>query len=178
MGGIYGNCAATALEDAPPEARGILSGMLQQGYAFGYLLAAVFARALAHDPTHGWRPLFWFGACPPAFFILWRLFLPETNAFIARQELRKHAELDGLGSTFLKEAKEGFKKHWLTLGYMVLLMAGFNFMVRTLLSSPKYEKKPQKRNGAEADRPPRSPTAPKTCTRHCSRASSSSRATA
>ena len=31
MGGIYGNCAATALEDAPPAARGILSGMLQQG---------------------------------------------------------------------------------------------------------------------------------------------------
>ena len=31
MGGIYGNCAATALEDAPAEARGILSGMLQQG---------------------------------------------------------------------------------------------------------------------------------------------------
>jgi hypothetical protein len=50
MGGIYGNCAATALEDAPPEARGILSGMLQQGYAFGYLLATVFARALAHNP--------------------------------------------------------------------------------------------------------------------------------
>ena len=50
MGGIYGNCAATALEDAPPEARGILSGMLQQGYAFGYLLATIFARALAHNP--------------------------------------------------------------------------------------------------------------------------------
>ena len=31
MGGIYGNCATTALEDAPPAARGILSGMLQQG---------------------------------------------------------------------------------------------------------------------------------------------------
>jgi hypothetical protein len=32
MGGVWGNAAATALEDAPVEARGILSGILQQGY--------------------------------------------------------------------------------------------------------------------------------------------------
>jgi SHS family lactate transporter-like MFS transporter len=132
MGGIYGNCAATALEDAPPEAHGILSGMLQQGYAFGYLLAAVFARALAHDPEHGWRPLFWFGACPPALFIIWRLCLPETEAFQARQALRSLEESEGLHHVFIKEAKLGLKKHWKTLIYLVLLMAGFNFMVVTI----------------------------------------------
>lgn len=31
MGGLYGNAAATALEDCPEEARGIVSGLLQQG---------------------------------------------------------------------------------------------------------------------------------------------------
>lgn len=31
MGGLYGNAAATALEDCPEEARGLMSGMLQQG---------------------------------------------------------------------------------------------------------------------------------------------------
>jgi hypothetical protein len=31
MGGLYGNVAATALEDIPEEARGLISGMLQQG---------------------------------------------------------------------------------------------------------------------------------------------------
>lgn len=31
MGGLYGNAAATALEDCPEAARGLLSGMLQQG---------------------------------------------------------------------------------------------------------------------------------------------------
>ena len=36
MGGLYGNAAATALEDLPSEARGLMSGLLQQGYAFGY----------------------------------------------------------------------------------------------------------------------------------------------
>lgn len=57
MGGLYGNAAATALEDCPPAARGIISGMLQQGYAFGYLLATVFARALVNTTPHGWRPV-------------------------------------------------------------------------------------------------------------------------
>ncbi|KAL7267311.1 Carboxylic acid transporter [Rhizina undulata] len=128
MGGIYGNCAATALEDAPPEARGILSGMLQQGYAFGYLLATVFARGLVDTTGHGWRPLFWFGACPPLLIIFFRLYLPETDTFMARMEARKEGEIEGLGNVFLKEAKVGLKKHWLTLIYLVLLMAGFNFM--------------------------------------------------
>lgn len=57
MGGLYGNIAATALEDVPPRARGIMSGILQQGYAFGYLLATVFSRALVNTTPHGWRPV-------------------------------------------------------------------------------------------------------------------------
>lgn len=61
MGGLYGNAAAMALEDVPAKARGLISGMLQQGYAFGYLLAVVFARGLVNTTPNGWRPLFWFG---------------------------------------------------------------------------------------------------------------------
>lgn len=59
MGGLYGNVAAMALEDCPEKARGIISGMLQQGYAFGYLLATVFARALVNTTDQKWRPLYW-----------------------------------------------------------------------------------------------------------------------
>lgn len=130
MGGIYGNCAATALEDAPHEARGILSGMLQQGYAFGYLLATVFSRGLVDTTPHGWRPLFWFGACPPLLIILFRLYLPETNSFLERQALRKerHEGVEDIEKIVWKEAKVGLKKHWLLLIYLVLMMAGFNFM--------------------------------------------------
>lgn len=43
IGGLYRNAAATALEDCPEEARGLISGILQQGYAFGSLLATAFA---------------------------------------------------------------------------------------------------------------------------------------
>jgi len=126
MGGLYGNAAATALEDCPPEARGIISGMLQQGYAFGYLLATAFARGLVGTTSHGWRPLFWFGACPPVLIIIFRLCLPETKSFRDRQAVR--AGQGNLAGTFVKEGKVALKRHWLLLIYLVLLMAGFNFM--------------------------------------------------
>ena len=47
MGGLFGPAAATALEDLPYDARGLLSGLFEQGYAMGYLLAAVFYRAVS-----------------------------------------------------------------------------------------------------------------------------------
>lgn len=127
MGGLYGNAAATALEDCPAAARGLLSGMLQQGYAFGYLLAVVFARGLVNTTSHGWRPLFWFGACPPILIIIFRLCLPETAAFRERESVRNAT--GNLTSTFVSEGRVALKRHWLLLIYLVLLMAGFNFMV-------------------------------------------------
>lgn len=126
MGGLYGNAAATALEDCPERARGIVSGMLQQGYAFGYLLATVFARGLVNTTPHGWRPLFWFGAGPPVLIILFRLCLPETDAYIERQRVRSAGQ--NVGKTFINEGKVALKRHWLLLVYLVLLMAGMNFM--------------------------------------------------
>ena len=104
-----------------------ISGMLQQGYAFGYLLATAFARGLVNTTSHGWRPLFWFGACPPVLIIIFRLCLPETQAYQERQALRK-AQGPGLAGTFIREGEVALKKHWLLLSYLVLLMAGFNFM--------------------------------------------------
>jgi len=126
MGGLYGNAAATALEDCPEEARGLISGMLQQGYAFGYLLATAFARGLVDTTSHGWRPLYWFGACPPVLIIIFRLCLPETEAYNARVAVRN--ERGNIGATFIAEGKVALKRHWLLLIYLVLLMAGFNFM--------------------------------------------------
>ncbi|KAL2113721.1 hypothetical protein VUR80DRAFT_2690 [Thermomyces stellatus] len=131
MGGLYGNAAATALEDCPAPARGLISGMLQQGYALGYLLCVVFARGLVNTTPHGWRPLFWFAACPPVLIIIFRLCLPENDAYIAQQRVRQEVEEHELGSparTFLAQGKVAVKRHWAVLIYMVLLMAGFNFM--------------------------------------------------
>jgi SHS family lactate transporter-like MFS transporter len=58
MGGICGLAASTALENLPFEARGLASSILQQGYAVGYLLAAVINLTLVPDTSAGWRSLF------------------------------------------------------------------------------------------------------------------------
>ncbi|KAF3915544.1 hypothetical protein ABW21_db0204572 [Orbilia brochopaga] len=150
MGGLYGNVAATALEDLPPAARGIVSGMLQQGYAFGYLLAVVFARAFVNTTSHGWRPLFWFGAVPPVLLIAFRYFLPETEAFQRRMELRKQGQDIGVEKVFIQEGKIALRKYWLMLIYLVLLMAGFNFMSHG--SQDLYPTMLQNQLGFSADR--------------------------
>lgn len=155
MGGLYGNAAATALEDCPHEARGIMSGLLQEGYAFGYLLAVAFARGLVDTTPHGWRPLYWFGACPPVLIIIFRLFLPETRTFRKRQEIRNDIR-GGVAGSFISEGKVALKRHWVLLVYLVLLMAGFNFMVS---QSPPI-------HSTAINRLP-SHTAPRTSTRQC-----------
>src|ERR1700736_1042278 len=62
MGGQWGLGTSLAMEKVPPKVRGLLSGLLQQGYATGYLLAAL-AFYLMFD-HYSWRPLFFLGAIP------------------------------------------------------------------------------------------------------------------
>lgn len=125
MGGLYGNCAATALDDCPADARGFISGLLQQGYAFGYLLCVVFTRAIADTSSHGWRALFWFGAGPPVLIIVYRMMLPETDAYL----IEEHLDKEHLGGrTFLKQGKDALRDYWLIFIFVVCFMAGMNFM--------------------------------------------------
>jgi MFS transporter, SHS family, lactate transporter len=125
MGGIYGNAAATALEDCPEAARGLFSGIYQSGYFFGYLVAAIFWTAF-ENTSPGWKLLFWFSACPPVILIIIRFLIPETNAFEGRRMFRneKWDVADVFG-----EAKLAVARHWLVLLYLVLLMTGFTYMV-------------------------------------------------
>lgn len=155
----------TALEDCPEAARGIISGMLQQGYAFGYLLATVFARAFVNTVGHGWRPLFWFGAGPPVLIIIFRLCLPETQAYQERKRIRE--ETPNAAKVFAQEGKVALKNHWLLLIYMVLLMAGFNFMVCLLPILPFTSKTNLLICHHRV-------TVPKTCTLRCLRTNTTS----
>ncbi|EXJ59258.1 MFS transporter, SHS family, lactate transporter [Cladophialophora yegresii CBS 114405] len=138
MGGLFGPAAATALEDLPYDARGLLSGLFQQGYAAGYLLASVFYRALVPTTSHGWRSLFWFGAAPPVFIIAFRWWLPETNTFlvmraereaqlIADKERGGHSTIRAAGyKAWLRDSWIAIKLNWVLFVYMVILMTGFN----------------------------------------------------
>ncbi|KAM9896055.1 hypothetical protein OXX79_007695 [Metschnikowia pulcherrima] len=131
MGGIYGFSLATALDDAPARCRGALSGIFQEGYAFGYLLAVVFNRAITNNSPYGWRSIFWFSAGPPVLFIIWRLCLPETeNHLRQRAEADKRRELCAHLKWYQlsEDTINVFRTYWLTMIYCVLLMTGFNFM--------------------------------------------------
>src|SRR6202165_810113 len=62
MGGEWGVGASLAMEKVPPRLRGVLSGLLQEGYAAGNLLASVCYFVVF--PRWGWRPLFFIGGLP------------------------------------------------------------------------------------------------------------------
>ncbi len=73
MGAEWGVGASLAMEKVPVKYRGIFSGLLQQGYAAGYLLAALCY--LFVFPRWGWRPLFFIGGLPAllALYVRWKV---------------------------------------------------------------------------------------------------------
>ena len=79
MGGEWGVGASLAMEMAPPRWRGVLSGILQSGYALGNLLAAVAARFVL--PNLGWRAMFWMGGLPALLALYIRSRVPESEAW-------------------------------------------------------------------------------------------------
>jgi SHS family lactate transporter-like MFS transporter len=78
MGGNWGVGASLAMEGAPVGKRGILSGLLQEGYAAGNVLAAVSYFCLFG--RFGWRPLFFVGSLPALALVLFIRFRVKESA--------------------------------------------------------------------------------------------------
>ena len=78
MGGCWGVGASLAMEGSPAARRGILSGLLQEGYAAGNVLAAV-AYFFLIGPL-GWRPLFYLGSLPAIALVLYIKFYVKESA--------------------------------------------------------------------------------------------------
>lgn len=141
MGGMYSVASCNALEDQPQNARSILSGLFLPGYNFAYALASAFYRAFedSYKPGQGWRALFWFSAGLPVILFIWRLFYPETNAFLRlkrNRELINQAKRQNNGAKTVSWIDShidrtiwlSIKTEWIQFIYLVLLMLGFNFM--------------------------------------------------
>jgi MFS transporter, SHS family, lactate transporter len=117
MGGEWGLGASLAMETLPTAARGLFSGILQQGYAFGYLLAAIVYWIVF--PFFGWRGLFVAGAIP-AFLVLYiRTRVPESPVWLRQQHIM---------ADFWNEVLLVLKRHWGLFLYVILLMTAFNAM--------------------------------------------------
>ena len=91
MGGEWGVASALALESLPVEGRGFFSGLLQEGYVTGNLLAAgasaLFGLVVAHYHPIGfagtWRMLFVVGALPALLVVYVRSKVEESPAWQA-----------------------------------------------------------------------------------------------
>jgi SHS family lactate transporter-like MFS transporter len=117
MGGEWGLGASLAMETLPTAARGLFSGILQQGYAFGYLLAAVVYWIVF--PFFGWRGLFVAGALPAVLVLYIRARVPESPVWL-RQKRESH--------DFWSDLLVVLKEHWVLFVYVILLMTAFNAM--------------------------------------------------
>jgi SHS family lactate transporter-like MFS transporter len=91
MGGVWGVGAALALETLPAQGRGFFSGLLQEGYVVGNLLAAaVYGLLFSHLNGHGimtnWRVMFMIGTLPALLAFYLRFKVEESPAWIASHQ--------------------------------------------------------------------------------------------
>jgi len=83
MGGEWGVGAALAFETLPAEGRGFFSGLLQEGYAMGYMFASlVYFSVFSYV---GWRGMFVIGALPAFLVIYIRTKVEESPAWLKGQ---------------------------------------------------------------------------------------------
>lgn len=131
MGGVYGNAIAMALENCPVNARGLMSGILQQGYSTGYVLAACVNLGVGGS-TNSWKIVFWVGAGFSIAVGLLRCCFPESKQFIAA---KKAAAISGKSSkgagAFWSETKIMLAKEWRMCLYCIFLMTWFNYYSHT-----------------------------------------------
>src|SRR2546425_3428795 len=108
MGGEWGLGASLAMETLPTAARGLFSGLLQQGYAFGYLLAAVVYWTVF--PFFGWRGLFVAGGLPAFLVLCIRAAVAESPLLLRRQREMSH---------FWRDLLIVIKRHWVLFLYVI-----------------------------------------------------------
>jgi SHS family lactate transporter-like MFS transporter len=113
MGGEWGVGASLTMETVRAESRGLVSGILQTGYASGYLLAAVAYGVLF--PLIGWRGLFMLGILPALLVLYIRRNVAESPGW--------HAEKRSAGRIVAV-----LSAHWQLAIYAVLLMTALNFL--------------------------------------------------
>jgi SHS family lactate transporter-like MFS transporter len=112
MGGVWGIGSSLAMETIRPESRGIVSGLLQSGYATGYLLASiVFGLMYVHV---GWRGMFMVGLLPALILIPYIYArVPESPVF---------------GRSIKPESTFAIlRRHWKLTLYAIVLMTAMNF---------------------------------------------------
>src|SRR5207237_3483187 len=114
MGGEWGVGASLAMEKVPPRLRGVLSGLLQEGYAAGYLLAAICSLIVL--PRWGWRPLFFIGGLPALLALFVRFRVKESEVW----KSSRHESWGQLG--------RAIASHWKLFLFLLMMLTMMNFV--------------------------------------------------
>ena len=89
MGGVWSAGMPLAIEHCPPQHRGVVSGLLQGGYALGVIMATAVYQVgypLVSDRPEGWRMLMWVGILPAA-LVLWIMrYVKESPVWLERRQ--------------------------------------------------------------------------------------------
>src|SRR6201996_7709033 len=121
MGGEWGLGAALAMEKVPVERRGVFSGLLQEGYAVGSLLATVASLLVIDALGLSWRWLFGLSIIPALIILIIRYRVQESEVWEAAQDQMK------ITSTRIRDvgrSRAVIRRFF----YLVLLMTAFNWM--------------------------------------------------
>jgi MFS transporter, SHS family, lactate transporter len=122
MGGEWGLGSSLAMESLPTQSRGLFSGILQQGYACGYLLAAIaYFVIFTFFPFLGWRALFVIGVLPALLVVYIRMGVTESPVWEHQQTLHR-----ARGTNVWQGMGNAIKGHWLLFVYLIILMTAFN----------------------------------------------------
>jgi SHS family lactate transporter-like MFS transporter len=108
MGGYWGIGASFAMENAPRNRRGLVSGIMQGGYPFGYLLAAVGMLTIV--PHFGWHAMFLIGSLLAAVIVVMTSLSPESEAW----KLHRTGSVAAIFKTFFQNMR--------SFSYLLLLM--------------------------------------------------------
>jgi MFS transporter, SHS family, lactate transporter len=113
MGGEWGVGASLTMESVAVRWRGFVSGLLQEGYALGFLLAAGVYRLVY--PHWGWRPLFFIGGLPALLTLFVRAKVKEPEAWHRSR-------------TDWATYRAAIFRNWKRFAYLVVLLAMMNFI--------------------------------------------------
>ncbi len=121
MGGEWGLGAALAMEKIPAERRGFFSGLLQEGYSFGYLLASLASLLVMNWLGLSWRWLFALSVIPALIILVIRTRVGESEAW---ESSREHMRLTQTSLRDVVMNPVVIRR----FAYLVLLMTAFNWM--------------------------------------------------
>jgi MFS transporter, SHS family, lactate transporter len=124
MGGEWGVGSALAFETLPAEGRGFFSGLLQEGYAMGYLFASLVYFAVFSYV--GWRGMFVIGALPAFLVIYIRTKVDESPAWRHGKAMIKTESRLPRDGSWSRRWSEDIMEHAGLFCFLAVLMFAFN----------------------------------------------------